>query len=63
MAKQLCSFTDYLHGECFVVNPGLSSGLLIAAIIMDVLLLINTLFEYVLRTERSSKHGNVWNVV
>ncbi|CAE7391123.1 unnamed protein product [Symbiodinium pilosum] len=52
MAKQLCSFTDYLHGECFVVNPGLSSGLLIAAIIMDVLLLINTLFEYVLRTEQ-----------
>lgn len=52
MAKQLCSFTDYVHGECFVVNPGLSSGLLIAAIVMEALLLINTLFEYILRSEQ-----------
>ena len=51
MAKQLCSFTDYVQGRCFVVNPGLSSSLFVAAIILDALLLLNTLFEYFLRAE------------
>ena len=52
MSKQLCSFTDHVQGECFVVNPGLSAGFFAAAIVMNVLLLINTLIEYFLRAEQ-----------
>jgi len=58
----MCPLTDYVRGHCAVVNPGLDSGFFIAAIIMTVVLLANTLLEYLLRLEqvrRFSSSGTV----